>query len=218
MLVALRPRGATNVSPPSVTGNVRWASGRRRRGSFDVAAAALAAERNVNKRHQLIGRVRSRRHRHPVIIPVHLQSSMSGHFSASTTTSSSCVATRRIDLLCLTETWHDSDSAVLGHLRRAGYNVVDRPRPRAADDDLSVNHGGVLVVSAADVSLSPIAVIQPTTFEVVCEIYCCCVADGCVHRECLCDMQSWARAAQVYTRSGVAMLHSINHIFLEWSK
>jgi len=46
-----------------------------------------------------------------------------------------------------------------------GYNVVDRPRPRAADDDLSVNHGGVLVMSAADVSLSLIAVTQPTTFE-----------------------------------------------------
>ena len=35
---------------------------------------------------------------------------------------------RRIDLLCLTETWHDADSAVLGRLRRTGYNVVDRPR------------------------------------------------------------------------------------------
>jgi len=75
---------------------------------------------------------------------------------------------RRIDLLCFTETWHDADSAVLGRLRRAGYNVVDRPRPRTADDDLSVNHGGVLVMSAADVSLSPIAVTQPTTFEVAC--------------------------------------------------
>jgi len=32
---------------------------------------------------------------------------------------------RRIDLLCLTETWHDADSAVLGRLRRAGYNVVE---------------------------------------------------------------------------------------------
>ena len=38
----------------------------------DVAAAALAAERNVNKHYQLIGRVRSRRHRHPVIMSVHL--------------------------------------------------------------------------------------------------------------------------------------------------
>jgi len=73
-----------------------------------------------------------------------------------------------VDLLCLTETWHDADSAVLGRLRRAGYNVVDRPRPRTADDDLSVNHGGVLVMSASDVSLSPIAVTQPTAFEVVC--------------------------------------------------
>jgi len=75
---------------------------------------------------------------------------------------------RRIDLLCLTETWHDADSAVLGRLRRAGYNVVDRPRPCAVDDDLSVNHGDVLVMSATEVSLSPIAVIQPTTFELVC--------------------------------------------------
>ena len=75
---------------------------------------------------------------------------------------------RRIDLLCLAETWHDVDSAVLGRLRRAGYNVVDRPRPRAADDDLSVNLGGVLVMSAADVSLSPTAVTQPTSIELVC--------------------------------------------------
>ena len=66
--------------------------------------------------------------------------------------------------MCFTETWHDADSAVLGRLRRTGY----RPRPRAADDDMSVNHGGVLVMSAADVSLSPIAVTQPTTFELVC--------------------------------------------------
>jgi len=50
----------------------------------------------------------------------------------------------------------------------AGYSVVNRPRPRAADDDLSVNHCGVLVMSAADVSLSPIAATQPTTFELVC--------------------------------------------------
>ena len=60
-----------------------------------------------------------------------------------------------IDLLCLTETWHDADSAVLGRLRCNGYNVVDRPRPRATGvDDLSV----LLVMASADVSLSPIAV------------------------------------------------------------
>lgn len=75
---------------------------------------------------------------------------------------------RHIDLLCLTETWHDADSAVLGRLRCAGFNVVDRPRPRAVDD-LSVNHGGVAVVAAADVVLSPIVTDdQPATFESVC--------------------------------------------------
>jgi len=77
---------------------------------------------------------------------------------------------RPIDLLCLTESWHDADSAVLGRLRCSGYNVVDRPRPRVAGtDDMSVNHGGVVIMAAGDVSLSPIAVVsQPSTFEVVC--------------------------------------------------
>jgi len=32
---------------------------------------------------------------------------------------------RRIDLLCLTESWHDSDSAILGRMHRAGFNVID---------------------------------------------------------------------------------------------
>jgi len=40
-----------------------------------------------------------------------------GHFCASTTTSSSCVETVESTLLCLNETWHDADSAVLGRLR-----------------------------------------------------------------------------------------------------
>ena len=39
---------------------------------------------------------------------------------------------RRIDVL--TELWHDVDGAVLGRLRSAGYNVVDSPCPRTADD------------------------------------------------------------------------------------
>jgi hypothetical protein len=76
----------------------------------------------------------------------------------------------QLDLLCLTESWHDPDSAVLGRLRGAGFNVIDRPRPRTAGaDELSVNHGGIVVVAAADVTLSPIAVVdQPTTFELAC--------------------------------------------------
>ena len=76
---------------------------------------------------------------------------------------------RRVDLLCITESWHDADSAVLGRFRSAGYNVVDRPRPRAAADDLSVNHGGV-VIAGADVAPSPIVIdgVQPTSFESLC--------------------------------------------------
>ena len=58
----------------------------------------------------------------------------------------------------------------LGRFRSAGYNVVDRPRPRAAGDDLSVNHGGVVVIAGADVALSPITIdgVQPTSFESLC--------------------------------------------------
>ena len=74
---------------------------------------------------------------------------------------------RHIDLLCVTESWHDADSAVLGRLRCSGFNVA---RPRVNSDDLSVNHGGVVVIAAVDVALSPIAISdpQPITFELLC--------------------------------------------------
>ena len=68
---------------------------------------------------------------------------------------------------CLTESWHDADSVCLGRLRSAGYNVVDRPRPRTVDD-LSVNHGGVVIFSATGVVMKPLTVDQPSTFELVC--------------------------------------------------
>jgi len=75
----------------------------------------------------------------------------------------------RIDLLCLTESWQDSDSAVLGRQRRAGFNVIDRPRPRTGGaDGMSVNHGDIIIVAAADVALSSFVLAdQPTTFEMV---------------------------------------------------
>ena len=76
---------------------------------------------------------------------------------------------RHIDLLCLAESWHDADSAMLGRLRCAGFNVVDRPRRRADTADTTVNHGGVVLIAAAGVVLTPIVIDdQPTTFESVC--------------------------------------------------
>jgi len=77
------------------------------------------------------------------------------------------VRDRRIDIFCVTESWHDADSSCLRRLRSAGFNVVDRPRPHVADD-LSVNHGCVVVFSSSDLALKPLTVDQPSTFELVC--------------------------------------------------
>ena len=74
---------------------------------------------------------------------------------------------RRLDVLCLTETWHDADSVCVCRLRNAGFNVVDRPRPRVVDD-MSTNHGGVAIVSTECVTLSPVAVASSSTFEHTC--------------------------------------------------
>jgi hypothetical protein len=63
---------------------------------------------------------------------------------------------QRIGVLSLVESRHDPESAVIGRLRCAGFNVIDRPRPRVTADDLSVNHGGIVVVAANDVVVSPI--------------------------------------------------------------
>ena len=76
------------------------------------------------------------------------------------------VQDRRIDIFCVTESWHDAESACLGRLRSAGYNVVDRPRSRTVDD-LSVNHGGVVIFSATDAVMKPLTDDQPSTFELV---------------------------------------------------
>jgi len=72
-------------------------------------------------------------------------------------------------LICsVSETWYDADSAVLGHLCGAAYNVVDHAQPRTADD-LSVNHSGDAIVASANIVLSPTDIAnQPTTFEIVC--------------------------------------------------
>jgi len=77
-----------------------------------------------------------------------------------------------VDILCLTETWHDADSKCIGRLRTGGCSVVDRPRPRVGND-LSTNHGGVAVVTSDSVSTSAVAVTPASTFEhVVAHVVC----------------------------------------------
>jgi len=78
---------------------------------------------------------------------------------------------RSVDVLCLAERWHDVGGVAFNRLQAANYQVVDRPRPRSAGSaDLSTNHGGVAVIAAPGITLSPVnvAVDDPSTFEYVC--------------------------------------------------
>ena len=61
-----------------------------------------------------------------------------------------------------------STSVDVRSVNRPLYNVVDSARSHA-DDDLSVNHGGVTILVDADIALSPINIAdQPTTFDIIC--------------------------------------------------
>jgi len=76
-----------------------------------------------------------------------------------------------IDLLCLVETWHDTDSVSFRRLRTDGFQVVDRPRPRshAGVNSPSTNHGGVAAVAVAGVLLTMLDLgLKPDSFELLC--------------------------------------------------
>ena len=73
-----------------------------------------------------------------------------------------------IDVLFLSETWHDADSLSFSRLRADGFQLVDRPRSRVRDDDF--NYGGVAVVAVPGVRLTRLNVgIQYES----CELLCC---------------------------------------------
>ena len=63
---------------------------------------------------------------------------------------------RAIDLLCLMETWHDADSAVLGRLRGTAYTTLSIMRDCV--QLTTYNHGGVAIVAGADIALSPVVI------------------------------------------------------------
>jgi hypothetical protein len=75
-----------------------------------------------------------------------------------------------ISALCMVETWHDENSAVLSRLRSGELVVVDRARPRAGidcRDQAGVNHAGIVVIAVAGVLLSPIDVGRPASFKLL---------------------------------------------------
>ena len=77
--------------------------------------------------------------------------------------------TLALDILLLTETWHDSDSVCLGRLRKEGFAVADQPRPRSREDSVATNHGGVALIARSSVRVMPISEhIVSKTFEFVC--------------------------------------------------
>jgi len=120
------------------------------------------------------------------------------------------------DLRCLTETWHKADSAVLGHLCGAAYNVVDSARPHTADDLLpSVNHGGVAIVTGADIALLLIDIADPPTmFEIVfarAQRTCPCRLFRCNRRPAVpARLTATAATADILWRTGPRCWSSLN--------
>jgi len=77
---------------------------------------------------------------------------------------------KNIDVLFLTETWHDSDSVSIRRLRvELGCQVVGRPRPRARHDTTATNYGGVAAVAFHGVRPTQLDIgVKPATLEFVC--------------------------------------------------
>jgi hypothetical protein len=80
-----------------------------------------------------------------------------------------------LNVVCLSETWHDADSVCVRRLRASGYQVVDRPRPRPSSEigTMGTNHGGVLVAGVPGTRLSSVTsatvtITAVTTFQAVC--------------------------------------------------
>jgi len=84
---------------------------------------------------------------------------------------SQCWRDHGLDVLGLTETWHeDADDVALRRLRSTGLQMLERARPvrpgARTDDVFYQNHGGVAMVASSAVRLSKIsAPFEPMTFE-----------------------------------------------------
>lgn len=56
-----------------------------------------------------------------------------------------------LDVMLLSETWHDGDSVSIRRLRAEGLQVLERARPRTRPASLRVNHGSVAIAAVPGV-------------------------------------------------------------------
>ena len=63
---------------------------------------------------------------------------------------------RALDVMLLSETWHDGDSVSIRRLRAEGLQVLERARPRTRSASLWVNHGGVAIAAVPGVRMSAV--------------------------------------------------------------
>jgi hypothetical protein len=76
---------------------------------------------------------------------------------------------QQIDVLFLTETWHDSDSVCIRRLRADGLQVIERARPRRCTNTMLTNHGGVAAAAVPGVRLTQLELgVKPSSFECIC--------------------------------------------------
>ena len=76
-----------------------------------------------------------------------------------------------LDVMLLTETWHDGDSVSIRRLRAEGLQVIERARPRQQPASLGVNHGGVAVIASPGIRMSSVTLHNSprvTSFEYLC--------------------------------------------------
>jgi exonuclease III len=78
---------------------------------------------------------------------------------------------KRLDILTLSETWHeDSRATCLKLLKAKGYKIVEKAREVPLGQDINpnfINHGGVAIVVKQNFTLHPIVTHKFKTFEQV---------------------------------------------------
>jgi len=94
-----------------------------------------------------------------------------------------CIRDRRVDIFCLTETWHDSDSACIGRIRIPAASVSSTDHARVYVTTC-LNHGGVAVVT-----------------------------NDCLHVACRCDAGVHVRVCRIPRRLWTVQLHRRNAVY-----